>query len=309
MFTLSPNTSVDVHTSQFNTEKYLQFKRTDGKRWVNLSWSSWKKLKSLMPEVTAALEDEKSYRSDFYSTFAGSQGIVTEKYKDRMYVGIHYFDKSGDRKKGRGLNLIPDEWMTLKELAPVIDQSLQPFPKGWEYSEAKRPAYAWINREDGAGTQEGSWTFSVHECYEDALKYIPGLTPMNFKMKEKEVILPSARDLLVMCYTRLVQKEVQKLIKCVGCEVDHPSQKHHLDGCLMDQENAVLLYEKEARENICMSGLLHLYLKVREELKVPVVVTESLENLDEEGIVQKAELITDMSNMYIEVFDRLIDIT
>ena len=108
MLSLSNYTEVVAKKSQFNTDKYLQVKR--GQRWVNVSLKSWQKLKILMPEISKAVKDEEAYKADLYSTWSGSQSVIVMKYEDKMYVGLHAFDKAGERERGKGINLFVDEW-------------------------------------------------------------------------------------------------------------------------------------------------------------------------------------------------------
>ena len=247
MFHLSDYCTIEVRNSQFNPDKYLQVKNNNG-RSINLSLSSWRKLKSWTSDITRAMDEEQSYKADFYNTWAGSQAAIVQKYEDKMYFGIHYFDKDGSRSSGKGLNITDAEWKKWDELSSQIDQACIFFPEKWQYqAETKRPIFQWVWRCDGEVKKEGGWTFLLEACYKDGMQQ-PGLAPEGFTMREHEVTLPPAQQLLQLCYSYLIQKTAKTLIQCNGCEINHPSQKHHLDGCLMSLEGAALLHEQEARQ-------------------------------------------------------------
>ena len=125
----------------------------------------------------------------------------------------------------------------------------------------------------------------------------PGQPPCGYIMKEQDVILPTAPDLLVRCYTFLVQKKVRSLIQCVGCDTDHPSQKHHLNGYLMSQKNAVLLYE-DACEKIDMTQVMDVYTRARNTRALPSCVKD----FDISGFVDDVTLLFDFDDVLLSLY-------
>jgi hypothetical protein len=294
MFRLSNIASADVKKSQFDSSSYLHLER--GKRSVNLSMASWQKLKSLVPKIDEAVNDGTSLRQDLYNTWSTSQAVTVDSFQDKMYVGIHFFGPDGERQTGKGLNVTADEWAVLT----TLPNDLSGFPEAWQYPDSKRTVFQWVKRENGRVVAEGRPWFCLDDCYKDAVRE-PGLNPCGFTMREKEVTLPSAEELLKMCYSWMVQKAAHALVKCNGCDIDHPSQTQHLDGCLMSQENVILLYEREARENTDMDKLFKMYSFCREELCLPVKQEEPLEVA---RFVQDVPLICDIDPLYTTMFEK-----
>ena len=287
-----------IKKSLFNDDKYLQLNR--GFRKTNISVKSWTELKTLIHDINQAVKDEKvAWSKQLYSTWNGGQAVEVTKYLDRMYVGIFLFDKDGNRQKGKGMNLFVDEWEKCVELVPQIDQALRGFPDNWKYEPTYVPMYRFCD--DTHTTSR--WTFSLMRCYEHCLKQIPKPKPEDIKIQDDVMQLPDAEDLLCLTYTKLMKKVAKSLVHCIGCEVKHPSQKHHLDGCMMEYDSVILLHEQEAREKIQPGDVFKLYKEVRQALNIPI----PQEALEEETVDVKKMKDVDITVQLPEVFEELFD--
>ena len=304
MFHLSKITSVEVKSSQFTTDKYLHLKKQHGNysRWVNLSCTSWNKLTSMSHDIDGAIAAAQNQSFDLFSIWSGSQKVLIESFQDKLYIGIHSFHKGGQRIRGRGLNLNLDEWKKWQELATEISTAMTStgIPETWQYSETNRSMFKWVWRtKDGDVKNEGQWTFSYQECFQAALYTVDKCI---FTIKEKETPLPSASSLLIMCYDHLVQKTARSLVKCNGCVIDHPSQTQHLDGCLMSQDSAMLLYSQEARQMLTAEEVMTFYNRVRQELGLQTTVGD----FDVNSYLKHAPLTFSLEKAYTGLFDKLM---
>jgi hypothetical protein len=253
-------------------------------------------------DIDEAITATQNHSFDLFTAWNGSQRILVEMYKDQLYVGIHSFDKSGQRARGKGLNLKLDEWNKLKTLCNDIDAAMtgQDFPEAWQYSEVKRPIFKWVWRtRDGDVKNDGKWTFSYQDCFQAALHTVDKCV---FTIKEKYMTLPPASNLLVMCYDYLVQKTVKSIIRCNGCVIDHPSQAEHLDGCMMSTDTAMMLYSDEARRMLTVEQVMTLYNGVRQDLALPPTVGE----FDVERYLMHVPLTFTTEKEYIRLFDKLV---
>ncbi len=135
MYSLSDNLTVEIKQSIFNYESYLQLKKKNN-TYVNVSWSSWNKLKSYMPEISQALEEEKFFTRYLYKTFEDSQAVVIEMYKGKIYVGIHSFNEKDILQIDKGINMSPEEWQKCMDIRDQIDTNQKPPERGC-YKETK----------------------------------------------------------------------------------------------------------------------------------------------------------------------------
>lgn len=293
---LSTITSIEVKTSQFAAEHYVQVKRHgEYDRWINVNAKSWNKIKLVQDDIDQTLADRNEEAFELYKTRKGSQKVVVSWYNGEPYVGIHLFDKAGERMRGKGLNLTMSEWQKLKEYMNDIDVAMasQLFPSTWEYPECKRPIFKdMIKTFLGVLKCEGPWSFTRPEIQKPERS-------TYFMIQERDIILPKAADLLVMCYTYLVLKSVRSLIQCAGCSYDHLSQVRHLDGCMMSEEEAMTHHGDQARSNTSVDDVLNLYKKVREELDLPP--PEGL--FDANSYLKMATMNTEQDSIYVKLFD------
>ena len=298
MFSLSNKVSVEVKISQFATGGYLQIKRHgDYDRWINMSASSWKKMTLVMKDIDHAISDCREHAIDLYRTKEKSQQVLVSLYNGDLYVGIHLFDKDGQRERGKGLNMNMEEWQKLKELAPNISAAMssQIFPGSWTYPESKRSVYKdMIKSFKGQLIYEGAWQFTQPEVQKpDRAAY--------FMIQEREVVLPSASALLVICYLYLIDKAIKPLIQCHGCRYDHPSQVQHLEGCMMSTEEAWDQYALVAKAKVSIEEVLKLYMKVREELDLPPPEG----TFDVEAYLKTVEVKSEVDVMYKRLCNEL----
>ncbi len=148
------------------------------------------------------------------------------------------------------------------EVDMEVDEEVMYFPNSWRYMSRLKTFYRCEDLH-GPDVIESVWYTNKKDAMNDDLsKYF------DMSIKEKNILVPSAEKLLIQCYTFLVSQKAQMFVDCLGCKIDHPSQKHHLDGCLADTEQIVLLNEKEARAELDRADLEDLYNDVREELGV-----------------------------------------
>jgi hypothetical protein len=256
----------------------------------------------MSPDIDDAIAVAQTRSFDLFSTWAGSQRVLIESFQDQLYIGIHSFDKGGQRIRGKGLNLNLDEWKKWQELMQEINTVMtsQYFPEAWHYPEAKRPMFKWVWRtKNGDVKDEGQYTFSYQECFQAALHT---LDKCIFTIKEIEVTLPSASSLLVMCYDYLVQKTAKSLVQCNGCAIDHLSQTQHLDGCLMSQDTAMLLYSQEARQVLTTEQVMNLYNQIRQELHLQAVEGD----FDVNRYLKTVILTFNLEKEYKGLFDKLV---
>ena len=298
MFCLSDTTSIEVKASQFTTEPYLQVKRhLEHDRWINVSRSAWKKMTSIMQTIDQAISDRREQGFDLYKTKHRSQQVLVSQFNEDLYVGIHLFDKNGQRERGKGLNFNMTEWQKLKDLTVEIDASLTPqvLDTAWEYPETMATIYKdTVKSFQGQTKHEGVWSFIKPEIQKPK-------HGSYFMIQEREIVLPKASELLVMCYAYLLGKCIKALIKCSGCAIDHPSQINHMDGCLMTSEEALEMYGDQARQEVAITYVVSLYNSVRERLDLPPVVVG--------GCAVEAYLkmtpikTTDLDQIYVELFE------
>ena len=177
MYSLSDNLTVEIKQSIFSSESYLQLKKNN--TYVNVSWSSWNKLKSYMSEISQALEEEKFFTRYLYKTFEDSQAVVIEKYKSKIYVGIHSFNEKDILQIDKGINMSQAEWQKWMGIRDQIDTNQKPPERGWSpeewqnwmymdtnqkppergcYKETKTPIFQW-NRPISQWIYESSGTF------------------------------------------------------------------------------------------------------------------------------------------------------
>ena len=103
-----------------------------------------------------------------------------------------------------------------------------------------------------------TWFFS-----EEATFKAPSTeTSKRFKILRDELLIPDALSLLSQCYSHLLYKNAVKMVAtdCLGCSLNHPSQKHHLEGCLISPEDAGELYGDEIDVE---QSTIELYVKIR----------------------------------------------
>ena len=76
------------------------------------------------------------------------------------------------------------------------------------------------------------------------------------------MLIPDALSLLSQCYSHLFYKNAVKMAAtdCLGCSVNHPSQKHHIEGCLISPKDARELYGDEIDVE---QSTIELYVKIR----------------------------------------------
>ena len=88
------------------------------------------------------------------------------------------------------------------------------------------------------------------------------------------MLIPDAISLLSECYSYLFYKNAVKMVAtdCLGCSVNHPSQKHHLEGCLICSEDAGEMYIDEIDVE---QATIELYVKIRTVLLLPSAVDVS----------------------------------
>lgn len=298
MFHLSNYVSVEVKISQFVAESYLQIKRHgDYDRWINMSASSWKKIVTVSPDVDRLLIAKKEDGIVLYNTRQGSQKVLVSMYNGELYVGIHLFDAAGERVRGKGLNMSMSEWQKLKELTPNIDAAMtaQIFPASWTYPESKRPIYKDMMKTfKGQLIYEGAWHFTQPELQKPE-------RAAYFMIQEREVVLPSASELLMICYSYLIDKAIKPLIQCGGCEYDHPSQVQHIEGCMMTTEEAWNRYAFEVKAKLSVEELLKLYRKVREELDLSP--PEGM--FDVEAYLKRVEVKSEIDDLYKRLCNEL----
>ena len=236
MIHLSNNTVISVKGSKFSPENYLQVKRLgDHERWINVGAPAWKKLTEAVKEIDEAIDNLEDRAIDLYKIATGSQKVMVSWFQGMPYVGIHMFDGEGGRERGKGLNLTVVEWLKLKEGMDEIDCRMTnlSFPKDWEYPDTPRSFYrSFVKTFKGETKHMGQWSFD----FPDIQKPKPGC---YFMVQEVTKNLPKASDLLMQCYSYLVQKRIQQMIQCEGCDLDRPSQIDHMDGCLISSSQAV----------------------------------------------------------------------
>ena len=298
MFRLSNYISVEVKISQYAAEGFLQIKRhRDYDHWINVSASSWKKMTLVMQDIDKAISDRQERAFDLYRTKDRSQKVLVSLFNEDLFVGIHLFDKNGQRERGKGLNFNMTEWQKLKELTANITAAMktQIFPASWTYADVKRPIYrSMMKTFKGQLIYEGAWNFTQPELQKpDRAAY--------FMIQEREVMLPSASDLLVICYAYLIDKAIKPLIQCGGCTYDHPSQVQHLEGCMLSTDEAWDRYALEAKANLSIDEVLKLYRVVREELDLPPPEG----TFDVETYLKKVDVKSEIDDLYKRLCDEL----
>ncbi|XP_033749050.1 uncharacterized protein LOC117333734 [Pecten maximus] len=88
---------------------------------------------------------------------------------------------------------------------------------------------------------------------------------------EKELGLNEESDehtqIMIECLASTLLEHVDKIAKesCAGCECDHPSQKHHTEGCLMEQSNKIDKFYDSAKKHLNRIAVLDKVLKLSED--------------------------------------------
>ena len=291
-------TSVEVKTSKFSSDHYLQVKRHgEYDRWINVNRSSWIKLKGWVNDIDQALANRDEHTFDLYKTKQGSQKALVTFYNGDPYVGIHLFDQNGVRCRGKGLNLTMEEWQKLKETMDEIDAAMMSltFPKEWEYPDTSRNFYkAYVKTFKGETRHVEGWSIDYPEMQKPK-------TGCYFMIQETDKALPDAADLLVKCYSYFVNKCVQSLIKCDACELDRPSQIDHIDGCLLGPTTALEQYGDEARNAVDISAVAELYKKVRKYLYLAPAVGD----FNYDAYLKSATVTPYVDDLFKDVFREL----
>jgi DNA-directed RNA polymerase subunit L len=114
------------------------------------------------------------------------------------------------------------------------------------------------------------------------------------------------------CYLLKRAIEVMQKKNCYGCQIDHPSQKQHLDGCLLDPEAAVERYTDVAVLEVLPENIEKLITRLLEFAGQPAeaavaelaqdicgVGSPAYENIKEDILKESKleKLIADMAEM------------
>ena len=102
----------------------------------------------------------------------------------------------------------------------------------------------------------------------------------GFKILNDELLIPDAFSLLSQCYSHLFDQNAVKMVAtaCLGCSVNHPSQKHHLEGYLISPEDAGEMYGDEI---VVEQSTIDLYGKIRTVLLLPSATDVSNINMED----------------------------
>ncbi len=156
-------------------------------------------------------------------------------------------------------NVEPSNEVEITQDGNPFSNPIMILPTSWEYETKMQTFYRVVT----SSNFESEWYTTEYEAKQDELN-----SYFDTHIQDVVTVVPSAEQLLLNCYTYMITQEARKMVTCLGCQIDHPSQVQHLDGCLAESEQIVYLYEDEAFEKIKHQDLAKFYNDVRDQLNL-----------------------------------------
>ena len=204
----------------------------------------------------------------------GTKHLTLEKFQGNgiWYTGVHDLTPCGTIIPLSGLNFDEEEWDQLVQFQEKINEVLASEQK--ESQGVKRDAtgkevtkdvlmYRWKWVVGKKKSVEGEAPlFSEEDCRIDAMVQKPDGDKANLVIEKIWAPPPPKYLHMHEVYLHLVKKFIEELSKqhCPGCKVNSPSQKDHVGGgCLDDEEDRLSLHCKEALKKVDKKSLVTLF--------------------------------------------------
>ena len=246
----------------------------------------------LMPQVNSIVKSDEE--GDIRVKLSSDKYVTVSMFRGQKYVGVHTY-KDGQRVMGRCMNLNMMEWEKLtskkEKIAGAMTDSVKMSTDDCILKAVSVTQYKWtIVMKDGSGVKReaSQWYFDEETCQADVEQYSIPADQVVF-LQCREAKLPVGDSLVKMCYSHIFKRKVQAMQKtnCYGCQVDHPSQLQHLDGCLQDLVEALDKYSDAVYLDIATIDVWGLCRKLLQAAGQPAENGEDYEALPPYSEVRK----------------------